>query len=181
MKWMHSVFNIQNQATRQYFCMNYIACTNFSSSSDFCKTQHVLYFLNAGGSKISIMTFPCVMKAKRISLHICISLRLSSFFFISLHGSAFLCISLPSTAFLWPSIFSLHFSEFLCISLNFSAFLYISAFLCIIRLIFWDNCTELTVVLCTPFFTSVAPSCWTHCQPPCPLDIVQHPITTSSP
>ena len=48
-------------------------------SSNFCKTQHVLYNLNAGGSRISNMTFQCVMKVikvmkvMRISLHICIS------------------------------------------------------------------------------------------------------------
>ena len=57
-----SVFNLQNR-TRQYFCMNYIhACTSFfkilQGSSNFCKTQHVLYLLNAGGSRISNMTFP---------------------------------------------------------------------------------------------------------------------------
>ena len=57
-----SVFNIQNR-TRQCFCMNYI------DHAWRHQIQHVLYFLNAGGSMISNMSFspPCVMKV--ISLH----------------------------------------------------------------------------------------------------------------
>ena len=58
-------------------------------SSNFCKTQHhVLYFLIAGNSRISNMTFLCtikvikVMKIMRISLYICIFLHFSGF---SLH------------------------------------------------------------------------------------------------
>ena len=74
------------------------------------------------------MTFPCVMKVVRISLHICISLHLSSFIIIPLHFSAFLCISLNFTAFF---CISLHFSALLCISLHFSAFF---CFLCIFLL-----------------------------------------------
>ena len=35
-------------------------------SSNFSKTQHVLYFLNAGGSRISNMTFLCVMKVIKV-------------------------------------------------------------------------------------------------------------------
>ena len=105
------------------------ACTNLlkilQGSSNFCKTQHVLYFLNAGGSRISNMTFPCVMKVikimkvMRISLHICISLHFPP----SLHFSTFLCISLQCSAFLYTS---LRFYAFLCIFLHFSSFLYIS-------------------------------------------------------
>ena len=41
------------------------------------RTQHVLYFLKAGGSMISNMTFPCVMKV----INVCIS----AFLYISLH------------------------------------------------------------------------------------------------
>ena len=98
------------------------------------------YFLNAGGSGISNMTFPCVMKVIRISLHIGISLQFSSFLCIiciSLCFSAFLCISQHLSSFL--NIY-LHFSVFLCISLHFTAFLCISlhfsAFLCILHLNF---------------------------------------------
>ena len=56
-----SVFKVQNK-TRQYFsCFAWIiltmhACTNLfkilQDSSNLCKTQHVLYFLNAWGSMI---------------------------------------------------------------------------------------------------------------------------------
>ena len=69
-------------------------------SSNFCKIQHVLYFLNAGGSRISNMTFQCVMKVikvmkvMRISLHICISLYFTEFLCILLHVHTFLFISL---------------------------------------------------------------------------------------
>ena len=91
----NSVFNLQNR-TKQCFCMNYIdrACIGanlkiLQDSSNFCKSQCVLYFLNSGGSRISNMTFPCVMKITKISLHI----------FISLHFSAFQCISLRFSAF----------------------------------------------------------------------------------
>ena len=61
-----SVINIQNR-TMQCFCLNYIDHAyifNFfkilQGSSNFFKTQHMLYFLNAGGSWISNMTFLCV-------------------------------------------------------------------------------------------------------------------------
>ena len=92
------------------------------------------FFLNEGGSRISNITFPCVMKvmkATRISLYfftfLCISLHFSAFLYISLHFSAFLwifvCISLHFSSFLF---ISLNFGVFLGISLNFSALLYIS-------------------------------------------------------
>ena len=104
--------------------------TNFfkilQGSSNFFKTQHVLYFLNAGGSRLSNWTFPYVMKIMRISLHICISLHFSSFLCISLHFSAFLWICLHLSEFLW----------FLYISLHFTCYLL----------------TERTVVPWTPFF-----------------------------
>ena len=90
-------------------------------SSNFCKTQRVLYFLNAGGSRISNMTFPCVIKVvkvMRISLHICISLEIALPFF------TFLCIILNLSAFLSKLLcLSLHFSALFCIYLHFSAFL----------------------------------------------------------
>ena len=60
---------------------------------------------------------------------------------ISLHFSALLCISLNFYAFLY---IPLRFSAFLYISLHFSAFF--------LHYIFWDNLTERTVVLWTPFF-----------------------------
>ena len=110
------------------------------SSSNFCKTQHVLYFINVGGSRISNMTFQCVMKVTkvmkfmRISLNICISLHISEFLCLFLNFAAFLFISPHFPAFL---CISLYFSVFLCISLHFSAFLCISlhfpAFLCILH------------------------------------------------
>ena len=94
------------------------AFTNFfkilQDASNFCKTQHVLYFLNAWGSRISNMTFPCVMKvmtAKRISVFLCISLHFSTFLFIYLHFS---CNSLHFSEFIT------HFSAFICVSLHFS-------------------------------------------------------------
>ena len=59
------------------------------------------------------MTFPCVMKVMRISLHICTSLHFSAFLCISIHFSAFQCISLNFSAFLYISLNS---SEFFCIS-----------------------------------------------------------------
>ena len=102
-------------------------------SSNFCKIQHVLYFLNAGGSRISNMTFQCVMKVikamkvMRISAFLCISLNFSAFLCISIHFSSFLYIS---EAILCISLnflcISLRFSAFLCISLHFFAFLCIS-------------------------------------------------------
>ena len=98
------MFNIHNR-TRQCFCMNYIDHTcihifffKILQSSSNKNNQHVLYFLNAGGSLISNMTLPCVMKVKKvmsISLHICISLyfsAFSTFLYISIHFSTFLCI-----------------------------------------------------------------------------------------
>ena len=61
----------------------------------------MLYLLNAGGSRISNMTFPCVMKVMKI-------MKISLHIFISLNISAFLCISplnfpefLYTSAFLW--------------------------------------------------------------------------------
>ena len=112
--------------------MNYIdhTCTHkfLQNSIRFFKIKlqdpTCAFFLNEGGSRISNITFPCVMKvmkATRISLHF------SAFLYISLHFTAFFCISLHFSTFLY---ISLHFSAFLCISLdfylNFSAFLYIS-------------------------------------------------------
>ena len=63
------------------------------ASTNLSKTQHVQYFLDARGSRTSNMTFPCVMKVMRISLHICISLHFFACLYISLHFSAFLCTS----------------------------------------------------------------------------------------
>ena len=116
-------------------------------SSNFCKTQRVLYFLNAGGSRISNMTFPCVIKVvkvMRISLHICISLEIALPFFtflcIILNLSAFLskllCLSLHFSALFCVYLhFSTFLSKLLCLSLHFSAlfciYLHFSAFLCI--------------------------------------------------
>ena len=103
----------------------------------------MLFFLNEGGSRISNITFPCVMKvmkATRISLHfftfLCISLHFSSFLCISLHFSTFHCISLHFSGFLSAFLYiSLHFSTFHWILVYFSAFLWISlhfsTFLCI--------------------------------------------------
>ena len=61
--------------------MNYIDHTcihifffKILQSSSNKNNQHVLYFLNAGGSLISNMTLPCVIKVKRLSVHICIFL-----------------------------------------------------------------------------------------------------------
>ena len=133
--------------TCQYTDISVISVT-FSNSA-----LHVPYFLNAGGSRISNMTFPCVMKVimvmkvMRISPHICISLHLSAFLYISLHFSTFLCLSLPFYAPLCIHLhfaaflcISLHLSEFLCISRHFSAFFYtslhFSTFLCILHFIF---------------------------------------------
>ena len=87
---LDSVFNVQNR-TRQCFCMNYVdhacICTNFlkilQGSSNFCKTQQVLYFLNNGGSRISNMTFPCVMKvikAMKVMKVMKVTLHISEFF-----------------------------------------------------------------------------------------------------
>ena len=91
--------------------MNYIdhTCTHkfLQNSIRFFKIKlqdpTCAFFLNEGGSRISNITFPCVMKvmkATRISLHF------SAFLYISLHFTAFFCISL-------------HFSTFLYISLHF--------------------------------------------------------------
>ena len=94
---------------------------------------------SAGCSRISNMTFSCaikVMKVMRISLHICISMHVSKFLCISLHFTSFLCIFLHFSAFLW-------------------IFLHFSAFLCILHLMFWDNLTERTVVLWTPFVLNI--------------------------
>ena len=91
-------------------------------SSKFYKVLQISVrpnILNAGGSRISNITFRCVMKAMRVSLHIFISLYFSAFLFISMHVSAFLCISRHFSAFLY---ISQHFFEFLCISLHFTAF-----------------------------------------------------------
>ena len=99
-----SVFNVENRI-RQYFCMAYIdnACMHkfLHNSARFCKTQHVLYFQNAGGSRISNMTFPCVMKVMRISLLICITLHFSAFF-------CFLHLT-ERTVVLWTDFFSVTF------------------------------------------------------------------------
>ena len=95
-------------------------------SSTFYKVLQISVrpnILNAGGSRISNITFRCVMKAMRVSLHIFISLYFSAFLCISLHFSSFLCMSLHFSAF---HGITLHFSTFLCISLNFFAFLCIS-------------------------------------------------------
>ena len=91
----------------------------------FLKTQHVLYFLNEGGSRITNMTFTCVMKVimamkvMRISPHICIYLHFSEFLCIYLHFS---CDSLHISEFLTHLSaflsFFLHFFVFLCISLD---------------------------------------------------------------
>ena len=55
-----SMFDVQNRI---------IDHANFfqipQGSSNFSTTQHVLYILNAGGSRISNMTFLCVMKVIR--------------------------------------------------------------------------------------------------------------------
>ena len=58
--------------------MNYIDHTRkhqfIPNSTRFFKfLHHVLYFLNAGGSRISNITFPCVMKV----IKVCISLLFS--------------------------------------------------------------------------------------------------------
>ena len=76
----------------------------------------MLYFLNAGGSRISNMKFPCVMKVIKVMKVMRISLN-TAFLYICLHFSAFLYISL-------------RFSEFLYISLQFYAFyiLYLGKF-----------------------------------------------------
>ena len=139
-----SVFNEQKR-TRQCFCMNYIdngpyGCgicadpTNVThmrinpTYAEYADDAHRQIsvrpnILNAGGSRISNITFRCVMKAMRVSLHIFISLYFSAFLCISLHFSSFLCMSLHFSAF---HGITLHFSTFLCISLNFFAFLCIS-------------------------------------------------------
>ena len=86
--------------TRQYFCMNYIddnACMhellqNSTRFSNFCKTQHVLYTLNAdcGGFKCIKYDIPvCHEDHEDISTYQHFSAFLL-IFFISLHISAFL-------------------------------------------------------------------------------------------
>ena len=92
--------------------------------SNFCKTQHVLYFLNSGGSRISNMTFQCAMKVMNHG-YLCISafLYISLHLFISLHFSAFLC---NVQRFSTLHCVSMHFSAFFCISLHFSTYLCIS-------------------------------------------------------
>ena len=97
------------------------ACTNFfkslQGSSNFCKTQHVLYFLNVGCSRISNIPV-CHEGHKGHEGHEDISayLHFSAFLFISLHFSSFLCISMNLSAFIWISLISLHFSAFYMLS-----------------------------------------------------------------
>ena len=78
--------------TFAYITLTMHPCTIFfkilQGSSNICKTQHVLYFLNTGGSRISNMTFPCVMKVMKVWGYLCIFAFLS----ISLHFSIFLQI-----------------------------------------------------------------------------------------
>ena len=87
-------------------------------SWNFCKIQHVLYFLNAGVQGYQIWH-------SRVSWRSWGYLCISTFLWISLPISTFRCIPLHFSAFLW---ISLNFSECLWISLHFSTFLYISHF-----------------------------------------------------
>ena len=102
--------------------------------SNFCKTQHVLYFLNAGGSRISNDIPVCHGGHKGHEGHegnedifsYLISLNFSTFLLISLHFIRFHCISL-------------RFFTFLYIFLYFSAFLYISLHLYITFTFHFDS------------------------------------------
>ena len=77
--------------------MNYIGHAYISSK--FYKALQIsvrpkmyyIYFLNSVGSRISNVTFPCVMKVMRISLPA--YLNFSAFLYISEYFSTFLCIS----------------------------------------------------------------------------------------
>ena len=83
------IYRTESGNTFAWITVTTHACTNFfkilQHSSIFCKTQHVLYFLN-GGSRISNMTFPCVMKVINV-------MTVMKVMRAYLHISEFLCIS----------------------------------------------------------------------------------------